>query len=160
MSTAKLEDAEDIHPGVCNGPLKVQVTGTFAPGGMQLVEELYVRVLTDTSQPYNPSLTDPQRSMPGDNLTILEVPDNGVMIDYLSLAEMNSIFDANFDGTPLPAPKTLMMGFHPAMQFSQDEHSRVDGFLKYADQHLAAKGTGPVVYISLSEVTEAGFSAR
>jgi len=32
-------------------------------------------------------------------LPILEVPDNGVMIDYVTLPEMNGIFDANWDGS-------------------------------------------------------------
>jgi len=109
----------------------------------------------DTSQPYYPSESDPQATTPGANLAMLEVPDNGVMIDYVSLVEMNAIFDANFDGTPFANPKTLMMGFHPAMQFTEDEYSRVNGFLKYADEHLASKGTGPVVYITLSDVTKA-----
>jgi hypothetical protein len=113
----------------------------------------------DTSQPYYPSATDPQASVTGANLAMLEVPDNGVMIDYVTLDEMNGIFDANYEGKALAKPKTLMMGFHPAMQFSADEYGRVDGFLKYADQHLAEAGTGPVVYVSLSTVTKVDFSA-
>jgi hypothetical protein len=107
----------------------------------------------DTSQPYYPSTTDPQASVAGSDLHMLEVPDNGVMIDYVTLAEMTGIFDSNWDGTPLAAPKTLMMGFHPASGFSQGEYGRVDGFLKYADMHLASDGTGPVVYTTLSQVT-------
>lgn len=110
--------------------------------------------INDTSQPYYPSqqnvLTDDAPT-----LSILEVPDNGVMIDYVSLAEMNSLFDANFDGQPLPTPRTLMMGFHPAIQFSESEYLRVDGFLKYADMHLASKRKGPVVYITLENVVAA-----
>ena len=50
---------------------------------------------------------------PARTSAMLEVPDNGVMIDYVSIAEMNAIFDANWDGAPFAAPKTLMMGFHP-----------------------------------------------
>ena len=86
---------------------------------------------------------------------MLEVPDNGVMIDYVTAAEMNSLFDANWDGAPIASPKTLMMGFHPSMQFPAFEYQRVDGFLKYADMHLATTGLGPVVYITLSDVTAA-----
>src|SRR5690606_27970086 len=89
--------------------------------------------INDTSQPYYPSMTDPLTSQPGANLTILEVPDNGVMIDYLSTMEMNAIFDANWDGSPLEAPRTLMMGFHPASGFGTAEFRRVDEFLTYAD---------------------------
>jgi hypothetical protein len=107
----------------------------------------------DTSQPYNPSTTDPQTSTPGSNLRMLEVPDNGVMIDYVSLDEMTGLFDANWDGEPLTTSRTLMMGFHPSPSFSPSELGRVDGFLKYADMHLASAGTGPVVYVTLSQVT-------
>jgi len=109
--------------------------------------------ITDTSQPYYPSTTDPQTSVAGSNMAMLEVPDNGVMIDYVSLAEMTGIFDANWTGNALLAPTTLMMGFHPADGFTSSEYLRVDEFLKYADMHLATKDLGPVVYISLSDVT-------
>ena len=109
--------------------------------------------INDTSQPYYPSTTNPLMSQAGSNMAMLEVPDNGVMIDYVSIAQMNAIFDANWDGAPLAAPKTLMMGFHPAASFSPAEFTRVDGFLDYADMHLATKDLGPVVYISLSDVT-------
>lgn len=111
--------------------------------------------INDTSQPYYPSVTDALASQPGANMTLLEVPDNGVMIDYVSVAQMNAIFDANWDGTPLPAPKTLMMGFHPAMSMSNAEYSRVDQFLDYADMHLANRDLGPVVYTTLRDVTAA-----
>jgi hypothetical protein len=111
--------------------------------------------ITDTSQPYYPSTTDAQLTQPGSNVTTLEVPDNGVMIDYVTTAEMQAIFDANFDGQPLEKPRTLTMGFHPAAQFSRGEFLKVDTFLKYADSKLAAVGTGPVYYISLSDVTKA-----
>ena len=91
--------------------------------------------------------------MPGANLRMLEVPDNGVMIDYVSLEEMTGLFDANWDGQPLAGAKTLMMGFHPANGFSVSEYGRVDNFLKYADMHLGSAGTGPVVYTTLSQVS-------
>ena len=47
--------------------------------------------ITDTSQPYYPSTTDPQASQPGSNIKMLEVPDNGVMIDYVSVAQMSDL---------------------------------------------------------------------
>jgi len=109
--------------------------------------------IDDTSQPYRPSQDDILKSTPGSDLHLLEVPDNGVMIDYVSLAEMTGIFDANWDGTSLSAPRTLMMGFHPATGFTDAEYQRVAGFLDYADQHLASADRGPVVYTTLSDVT-------
>ena len=77
------------------------------------------------------------------------------MIDYVSLLEMNGLFDANWDGKLLEKPITLMMGFHPSPQFNMYEYKRVDGFLSHADEHLAARGTGPVVYITLEDVVAA-----
>lgn len=106
----------------------------------------------DTSQPYYPSATDVLTST-GPTLPLLEVPDNGVMIDYVTLPEMNGLFDANWNREPLSAPRTLMMGFHPATPgFSEAEFLRVDGFLKYADMHLGSKHAGPVVYVTLEDV--------
>jgi hypothetical protein len=111
--------------------------------------------IDDTSQPYYPSETNVLTT--GDaKLSILEVPDNGVMIDYVSLPEMNGIFDTNWDGQPLESPRTLMMGFHPATPgFDEAEYLRVDGFLKYADQRLGTRHLGPVVYITLEDVVAA-----
>jgi hypothetical protein len=111
--------------------------------------------INDTSQPYWPSQTDVLSSQPAPDMQLLEVPDNGVMIDYVSVAEMNGIFDANWDGAPFAAPRTLMMGFHPAPQFSDAEYRRVDELLKHADAHLATKDLGPVVYITLADMTPA-----
>jgi hypothetical protein len=68
---------------------------------------------------------------------------------------MNGLFDTNWDRQPLESVTTLMMGFHPAIGFTQSEYRRVDGFLDYADQHLAARGLGPVVYITLEDVVAA-----
>lgn len=108
----------------------------------------------DTSQPYWPNESD-VLSAAAPNLSILEVPDNGAMIDYVTLEEMNGLFDTNWDRGVLASPKTLMMGFHPAVNFSQSELRRVDGFLDYADAHLAARGLGPVVYITLEDLVPA-----
>lgn len=108
----------------------------------------------DKSQPYWPSESNVLANDPP-TLSILEVPDNGVMIDYVSLLEMNGLFDANWDGKLLAKPITLMMGFHPSPQFNMYEYKRVDGFLSHADEHLAARGTGPVVYITLEDVVAA-----
>lgn len=109
--------------------------------------------IDDTSQPYHPSTTDIQS--PG-TMALLEVPDNGVMIDYTTLAQIEHIFDANFpDGKPLATSTTMMMGYHPATGFTLEEFQRVDAFLGYADAHLANRNLGPVVYITLSDVVPA-----
>jgi hypothetical protein len=111
--------------------------------------------INDTSQPYWPSRANVLPGNPGPDMSLLEVPDNGVMIDYVTTAEMTGIFDANWDGTPFAGPRTLMMGFHPATGFTPDEYTRVQQFLAYADKHLASHDLGPVVYTTLSDVTPA-----
>lgn len=108
--------------------------------------------INDTSQPYLPTTTDVLGAS-GTPLGMLEVPDNGVMIDYVSTAEMTGIFDANWDGKAFAKPRSLMMGFHPSDNLTEDEYNRVNDFLKYADMHLATKDLGPVVYTTLSDVT-------
>lgn len=109
----------------------------------------------DTSQPYWPSQSDVLSSAPAPDLPVLEVPDNGVMIDYVTDDEMTGIFDANWDGNALSAPRTLMMGFHPAPQLSYDEYKRVQHLLGLADMHLATRDLGPVVYTTLKDVVPA-----
>ena len=110
----------------------------------------------DTSQPYYPTQDTTQGLDAAPTLHMLEVPDNGVMIDYVSLAEMTGIFDSNWDGvTPLGKPTSLMMGFHPSTRYSPDEQARVHGFLSYADKHLANADLGPVVYTTLSDIEQA-----
>jgi cysteine-rich repeat protein len=49
VSTALLEDGSAAHPhtGVCNSPIHITESGTFAAGGMRLTEELFLRL--DTS---------------------------------------------------------------------------------------------------------------
>ena len=107
--------------------------------------------IDDTSQPYYPNDTD-VLSPEDPTLSILEVPDNAIMVDYVSLEEMTDIFEQNWDGTPLATPTTLTMGWHPSASFSEQEKQRVDGLLDLADLHLASEGDGPVVYTNLRDM--------
>ncbi len=50
MAHASRESDSDLHPGVCNGPLRVIQHGNFAKGGMTLTETLIVRLLTDVNE--------------------------------------------------------------------------------------------------------------
>jgi hypothetical protein len=134
LNWAKIEEWE----GVMNGELYRWNMENWGPIG-------------DTSQPYFPSETDTLTST-APTLALLEVPDNGAMIDYVSLPEMNALFDANWAGTVLSSPVVLMMGFHPSKTFSALEYGRVDGFLDYADMHIANRHLGPVVYITLDDL--------
>ena len=104
----------------------------------------------DTSQPYYPSASD--ILVPGDpDLAILEVPDNGSLVDYVSGAEMIDIFDANWDGGPLDAPIAYSIGYHPS-NFNTSYKERITEALTYVDQFLVSYDHGPVIYATLSEM--------
>jgi hypothetical protein len=105
----------------------------------------------DTSQPYYPNVDDKQ-SGAAPHVPILEVPDNAIMVDYVSVSEMVSIFGANWPGPGLTEPRVYMMGFHPSTSFTLGEENRVDGILDHADQYLARDHNGPVVYTVLRDL--------
>ena len=105
----------------------------------------------DTSQPYYPNTTDKQ-SGAAPTVPILEVPDNAIMVDYVTVQEMVDIFALNWPGTALPEPRTYMMGFHPAPSMSVEELRRLDGILDHADLYRASQHAGPVVYARLKDM--------
>jgi hypothetical protein len=98
----------------------------------------------DTSQPYWPSVADIQT--PGEPaIGILELPDNGILVDYVTGEEMSDIFDANWDGTPLAAPVAFSIGYHPTdLDLNYQQRLRVA--LQHVEQFLASYHRGPVVY--------------
>jgi hypothetical protein len=108
-------------------------------------------LMGDSSQPYHPN-TDDKQSQLAPHIPILEVPDNAIMVDYVSTAEMIEIFGRNWNGDALTAPTVYMMGFHPSVNFTPDEYDRVDGLLTHADQFEASRHTGPVVYTVLRDL--------
>jgi hypothetical protein len=107
--------------------------------------------INDISQPYYPNTTDKQ-SATVPSLTLLEVPDNAIMVDYVTRAEMVDIFKQNWDGNALTRPTMFMMGFHPSTNLDATELSRLDGILAHADQFLASNHAGPVVYGHLRDM--------
>lgn len=110
--------------------------------------------IDETTQPYYPSRDDIQADA-APHVDILEMPDNGALVDYVSGAEMISMFHANFpDGAALAAPRAYAIGYHPP-NFSETYFQRIDQALTEIDRHLAADGTGPVVYARMSELTKA-----
>jgi len=107
----------------------------------------------DTSQPYYPSDSDillaSEPSVP-----VLEVPDNGILVDYVTGDEMIEIFDANWDReTPLAQPLVYSIGYHPP-NFISEYRVRITEALTHAEQFLASQGAGPVVYATMSEMAE------
>ncbi|MEZ4294933.1 MAG: hypothetical protein R3B70_08140 [Polyangiaceae bacterium] len=110
----------------------------------------------DTSQPYYPTEDSVLPGGSGAPLSLLLLPDNGIMVDYWTVDEMTAIFDANWPGSPLTTPTQLSTGFHPAPQayYSKAEYTRLDKLFAYADQFLASQQRGPVVYITMSDATK------
>lgn len=115
-------------------------------------------VIDATSQPYKPTQDSIVPGGSGAEIGLLEVPDNGIMVDYWAVPEMQEIFDANWnwDIGALPVPTQVSTGFHPAttQAYSADEYKRLDLFFSYADLFLASKMDGPVIYIDMTEATK------
>lgn len=109
----------------------------------------------DMSQPYYPSTSDIHASV-APRLSVLEVPDNGILVDYISGAEMVEIFDANWPGGALASPKVLSIGYHSV---SLKRHATwadsLNEVMTHADQRLASTGNGPVYYVNGSEIPKA-----
>jgi len=114
------------------------------------------KTIDDTSQPYYPTEESILPGGAGKEIALLEVPDNGAMVDYWKVEEMVAIFDANWSGGALSAPTQVSTGFHPAPTeyYSKTEYVRMDEFLTYADQFLASSTAGPVVYINMSDAAK------
>ena len=109
--------------------------------------------IDDTSQPYYPSEGD--ILVAGDPaIPVLEVPDNGIMVDYVTGDEMIDVFDANWDGvTPLEQPIVYSIGYHPP-NFVSEYRVRITEALTHAEQFLASQDAGPVVYATVSEMAD------
>ena len=106
--------------------------------------------IDDTSQPYYPSTTD--ILVPGPPaLSILEVPDNGILADYVTVPEMIEVLAANWPGGALSAPVTYSIGYHPG-SLPGPNFVRIDGALDHVDDYLAIDDAGPIVYATLSEM--------
>jgi hypothetical protein len=102
----------------------------------------------DTSQPYHPN-EDDALSSEAPTLSILQVPDNGALVDYVKAAEMIEIFTANWPGGALPEPRQLSVGYHPP-NFTTGYKNRMDELFTHVDQFLISADKGPVVYETLS----------
>jgi hypothetical protein len=109
----------------------------------------------DTSQPWYPSIAN----LLGDaapHVPVLEVPDNGNLVDYITAGEMIDVFTKNWTGRPgaLTEPRQLSIGYHPTTLFQSDLEARLDSALRHIDRYQAKNGAGPVVYTRLSDLTK------
>lgn len=109
--------------------------------------------INDDSQPYYPNTNDLLVDA-APHIDVLEVPDNGALVDYVSTNEMVTIFRRQFGGEALDTPKHYSIGYHP-VNFSEAFFTRIDDALSEIDKHLAADGTGPVVYARMSDLPKA-----
>jgi hypothetical protein len=106
--------------------------------------------INDTSQPYYPSQSDMLESSPP-VVPILEVPDNGLLVDYVTADEMIEVFQKNWDGTAALAPRMVSIGYHPP-NFGENFKTRIHTALSHIDQYLASQDKGPVIYARLSDL--------
>jgi hypothetical protein len=104
--------------------------------------------IDDQSQPYFPSIADIQ-SAGSPFVPLLEIPDNGLLVDYVEAQEMIGVFQHNWSGGALDTPRVVSIGYHPP-NFSEKFFARIDGALDEMDQHLASADQGPVVYATAS----------
>jgi len=107
--------------------------------------------IDETSQPWYPSVDD-LFSADAPQVGVLEVPDNGVLVDYVTADEMIAMFDANLGDGVLPEPRQYSIGYHPP-SLSAEFARRLDDTLTHIDGHLLAQDAGPVVYARLSDLT-------
>lgn len=107
--------------------------------------------ITDISQPYFPNAQNPATTgKPA--IPILEIPDNGSLVDYVTGDEMIEIFNFNWSGKPQLRPATFVLGFHP-VSYDRGFHRRIEKTLAHIDSFLASNGEGPVVYETVSRIS-------
>jgi hypothetical protein len=109
--------------------------------------------VTDTTQPYYPSDTLITQGVPARPMRLLEVPDNGILVDYISGPAMVEVYEANAPGgRPVAQPTLFQVGFHPP-NFSTSFQQRMETALTHVDEHLASADRGPAVYARISDLT-------
>jgi len=107
----------------------------------------------ETTQPYYPSKDDILADA-APHQSVLEVPDNGALVDYVTAQEMIDMFRVNFDGRALTEAKQYSIGYHP-VDFSESFFQRIDGALTEIDKHLAVDDHGPVIYARMTDLVKA-----
>ncbi len=106
--------------------------------------------IDETSQPYYPAEDDILADR-APHLPILEVPDNGLLVDYVTGPEMIQMFRANYSGAALGSPTVYAIGYHP-VSFSEGFFQRLDEALTEIDRHLVGSDRGPVIYARMSDL--------
>jgi hypothetical protein len=108
--------------------------------------------ITPTSQPYHPSRTRLLADQPPPTFRVLEVPDNGTLVDYMLGSSMIRVLRQNWpEDVAVAQPTVFQVGLHPE-SFDFNYYGRLDTALREVDRHLHADDAGPVVYARLTEL--------
>jgi hypothetical protein len=110
--------------------------------------------ISETSQPYFPAIDDILADSPP-QLSILEVPDNGILSDYVTTQEMIEIFELNWpnrqaNDPSLAEPTVLSVGYHQ-VNFATYFY-RLDGALDHVDAFAVQDDRGPVIYVTAEDL--------
>ena len=98
--------------------------------------------------------TNLQGPLPAPNSTVLEVPDNGCLVDYMSAPQMQAVLAANWDGaSALATPRVFQIGFHPP-DFSGFLLLRMQQTLDTVAKGLYLSDGGPIVHANLSDLVK------
>lgn len=147
-----LEAAGYVADTSANNWARLEEWNKFGSGTLYSWNREHWSSIGDTSQPYYPSTSD--ILVTGEEtIGVLEVPDNGILVDYVSTAEMIEIFEANWDGEFLTRPVNYSIGYHPS-NFNETYKIRISDALTHVDQFLAANDKGPVIYGRLSDMAK------
>lgn len=104
--------------------------------------------ISDTSQPF----TVIDTASGGALSTILEVPDNGALIQYVSVQEMVDIFRKNLGDSILLRPRQVSYVFHAEI-FDRGHFESLNAVLDHIDRFLLSRDAGPVVYGTMEQMS-------
>lgn len=104
----------------------------------------------DTSQPYYANEAD-ILSPAAPHIPILELPDNGLLVDYVTGEEMIDLFHLVWGDGGLAEPRVLVIGWHPP-NFSDAYLARMETALSHIDGFLHSTDAGPAFYARMSDM--------
>jgi hypothetical protein len=105
--------------------------------------------IDEYSQPYYPSESDILSDTPP-VVPILELPDNGLLVDYVTDEEIIEMFEAVWPGGALSEPRTYVTGYHPGSYWAFAGY--LENGLTHIDQFLYVNDDGPVIYETVSNM--------
>lgn len=107
--------------------------------------------LSETSQPYFPSIHNQNSDRPPPGLSILEVPNNGGDDYAYSAVQMMERFNLNYHGGFLPEFKVVTYLTHPHW-FTPNRQAAMNQVFSHTNSYAYEEDKGPVIYATLKEV--------